>query len=53
MNTRLLSTARRLWCASHVDASTNRLNQLKWARAVARLGDRWLLASQVMRKSVE
>jgi len=45
MKTKLLAMSRRLWNASHVDASVNRRNQLKWAEAVARLGDKWLLAA--------
>ena len=44
MNTRLLKKARELWPSS-------RYNQLHWARAVHRLGDKWLLAKHVERKT--
>lgn len=51
MNTKLLSMARRLWGAEHVPTEINRVNQLKWARAVHRLGDKWLLATYVQKKT--
>lgn len=50
MKTKLLRMARRLWSVEHVPVSVNRENQLKWARSVARLGDRWLLAQRVSRR---
>jgi len=49
MNTKLLKHARELWNVPYVPRETNRTNALKWARSVARLGDRWLLAKQVQR----
>lgn len=44
MKTKLLKMTRRLWNANHVPREVNRQNQVKWARAVNRLGDKWLLA---------
>ena len=44
MRTRLLKKARELWPQS-------RRYQRDWARSVARLGDRWLLARYVGRRS--
>lgn len=49
MKTDLLRRARRLWGVDYVPREINRANQLKWARAVARLGDKWLLAQKVQR----
>lgn len=51
MKTKLLRRARKLWNSPFVPESTNRYNQLHWARAVARLGDKWLLARHVERQS--
>jgi hypothetical protein len=51
MNVKLLSMARRLWNAGHAPTEVNRNNQLKWARAVHRLGDKWLLATYVQKKA--
>ena len=51
MNTKLLSMARRLWDAEQAPTELNRINQLKWARAVHRLGDKWLLATYVQKKT--
>jgi hypothetical protein len=50
VNTKLLKIARRLWNADHAPTVVNRNNQLKWARAVHRLGDKWLLATYVQKK---
>lgn len=50
MNTTLLIKARRLWALPDVPASTARHNMRTWARAVRRLGDRWLLAKPIERK---
>lgn len=47
MKTKLLSMSRRLWNAPNVPAEINRSNQRKWAKAVVRLGDKWLLAAYV------
>lgn len=51
MNTKLLSMARRLWDAEHVPKEINRRNQREWARSVHRLGDKWLLATYVQKKT--
>ncbi len=45
MKTKLLSMSRRLWNVPNVPQEINRRNQRKWAEAVARLGDKWLLAT--------
>lgn len=47
MKTKLLRRARKLWNSPFVTPELNRRNQLHWARAVARLGDKWLLAKYV------
>ena len=47
MKIELLKTARRLWSYELCPPELNRINQLKWARAVHELGDKWLLAQQV------
>lgn len=49
MKIKLLKMSRRLWNADYVPAELNRLNQLKWARAVDKLGDKWLLAKHLSR----
>ena len=49
MKTRLLRMARRLWGVEYLPPEINRLNQLKWARSVSMLGDKWLLAKPVKR----
>lgn len=51
MKTRLLRMTRRLWGVDYVAPEINRANQLKWARSVARLGDKWLLAQPVPKKN--
>ena len=40
----LLRHARRLYSTPDVPAHTNKHNRRMWARSVALLGDRWLLA---------
>lgn len=50
MNVKLLRMARRLWEVDHAPTELNRRNQLMWARAVHRLGDKWLLAKYVEKK---
>ena len=45
MNTTLLTTARRLWCVSHVNRATQRANMRKWVRSVRLLGNRWVMAT--------
>lgn len=49
MNTRLLTHARRLWANDLAPHSTQRHNARAWARSVALLGPRWLLAQPVQR----
>ena len=50
MRTKLLKMARRLWNNDLHSRETNRLNQIKWARAVDRLGDEWIALKRVVRK---
>lgn len=45
MNTKLLITARRLWCVGHADRATQRANMRKWVRSVRMLGNRWIMAA--------
>lgn len=51
MNTKLLEMARKLWNVDYVPSEVNRRNQLKWARSIHRLGDKWLLATYVQKKT--
>lgn len=46
MNTKLLTTARRLWCTGHADRATQRYNMRAWARSLRLLGDRWVMAER-------
>lgn len=50
MNTSLLRRARQHFCHPMAPVRVQRHNVLSWARAVHRLGDRWLLAKPVERK---
>ena len=50
MKTKLLKMARRLWNSEVVPRDINRVNQIKWAKSVTRLGDKWLLAKHVERR---
>lgn len=50
MNTKLLRLGRKLWSSPSVPRALNRRNLLAWARAVHRLGDKWLLAQYQPRK---
>lgn len=51
MKVELLKTSRRLWQPmDYIPREINRANQLKWARAVQQLGDKWLLVQQIQRK---
>lgn len=47
MKTKLLKMARRLWNNDIVPKEINRINQIKWAKSVILLGDRWLLAKYI------
>ena len=49
MNTRMLRRARTLWASGN--RQTDRHNQRAWVRAIRRLGDKWLLAKHVTRRS--
>jgi len=46
----LLKMTRKLWSSEEVPQHLNRVNQLKWAQAVYRLGDKWLLAQPVLKR---
>jgi hypothetical protein len=51
MRIELLRASRRLWQPmDYVPAELTRKNQVKWAQAVQRLGDKWLLMQQVQKK---
>jgi hypothetical protein len=50
MNTKMLRRARALWASG--DRRLDRHNQRAWARAIRRLGSRWLLATHVPRKEL-
>lgn len=50
MKTELLKTTRKLWNVEYMPREINRSNQLKWAQAVQKLGDKWLLAKKVAKK---
>ena len=47
MKTKLLALARRNFCRPYIPLSTQRHNIRAWARAVHRLGDKWLLAQTI------
>ncbi len=49
MKTNLLRTARRLWTVDTAPVALNRRNQLEWARAVARLGDKWVMRQPIQK----
>lgn len=48
MKTKMLTMSRRLWNTGN--PRLDRRNRREWARAVRRLGDKWLLAVPVARK---
>lgn len=48
MKTKMLTMSRRLWNTGNT--RLDRRNRREWARAVRRLGDKWLLAVPVARK---
>lgn len=51
MKIELLKTSRKLWQPlDYIPRELTRKNQIKWAQAVQRLGDRWLLAQHIERK---
>jgi len=49
MNTTLLRTARQLFQTYNASPDVIRSYQLKWARSVHQLGEKWLLAQPVER----
>jgi hypothetical protein len=49
MNTTLLRHARQLFQTYNASPDVIRKYQLKWARSVHQLGDKWLLAQPVVR----
>lgn len=49
MKTKMLTKARQLWATG--DTRLDRRNQLEWVRAIRLLGDKWLLAKYVERKT--
>lgn len=50
MKTELLKASRRLWSVDYISREINRANQRKWAAAIRRLGNKWLLAQPIVRK---
>lgn len=52
MNTKLLTTARRLWCVGHADRATQRQNMRKWVRSLRQLGGNWVMAASQPRLRV-
>ena len=52
MKVNMLIKARCLWNVDYMPRKVNRSNQLKWIRAVRKLGERSLLAVKVERKDV-
>lgn len=51
MNTTVLRHVRQLFNVPYAPASTNRHNQRQWVRSIRMLGDKWLLAKPVERRS--
>lgn len=49
MKTKMLIKARQLWNTGN--PRLDRRNQLEWVRAIRVVGDKWLLAKYVERKS--
>ena len=49
----LIRKANKLWNVPHVPPEINRANKKKWLRSVIRLGDKWLLANHVERRTEE
>lgn len=47
----LVRHARELWNVDYVAPEINRANRRKWVRSVNRLGDKWLLAQHVQKKT--
>jgi hypothetical protein len=53
MNTTKLRIVRRAYGSRTVDPELNRINQRKWVVAMRILGDKWLLATPVQRKTAK
>jgi hypothetical protein len=51
MNTNALKHVRKMWNNPLAPANINRANQRKWVQAIRKLGDRWLLAQPIERKT--
>jgi len=51
MNISMLKRVRGLWNVDYVSKQQNRHNQLQWIKSVKTLGDKWLLAQHVQRKT--
>lgn len=51
MKTQMLSHVRQLFNVDHVPRHINRHNQRQWVRSVRFLGDKWLLAKPIEKKS--
>ena len=49
MKTRMLTKARQLWATGN--KSLDRRNQREWIRAIRKLGDKWLLARYVEKRT--
>lgn len=51
VNIRVLTHVRKLFNVDYMPREINRANQLKWVRAVRRLGNKWLIIKPVERKN--
>ena len=51
MNTAFLTRVRGLYCIDGVPVSTQRHNMREWVKSIRFLGDKWLLAKPINRKS--
>ncbi len=51
MRTAALKHVRKLFAVDYVPLHTQRHNQKQWVKSVRRLGDNWLLAKPVPRKT--
>jgi hypothetical protein len=51
MNVTALRYVRQLFNVDYVPARTNRHNQRQWVRSIRMLGDKWLLAAPVERRT--
>ena len=51
MKTQMLTKARSFYNVDYIPPEINRANQRKWVRSVRLLGDKWLLAKYIERKT--